>query len=440
MEGTRCDGSTPSCDASALTPNATIADLKALLGNNQLMQITQDWVIEATVTASDKSGNLYKAVYIEDSTGGIRLKLWLTDLYLRGYHRGAKLRIKVKNLYIGRDTYWKGQLGEIQLGNRRNNYLGSIGDDIDQDHIFFLHENENHQPEEVSIASLNNDYLGKLITLTNVKFAAKEVMEPFAWSIDHQPSNPKWATRFLTSCGSHDTIVVRTSRYANFADAHIRYGSGNITGILSCYDRNGDGQITPDEYEFLIRDIYDVDMEQARCDAPLLVETFGYTVKDEEIDLTGWFNYAEAGTRKWTGGFYYESNSQTKINRPNHYAQMSAYRSNEAQNIAWLISPPVAVTNGMTLSFQTAKAYWRHDALKVLVSTDFNGYDVRRATWTELNARIATDTDPNHAWIDSGDIDLSAYAGQVIYIAFRYEGSDDYHLTTTYRIDNVVIK
>ena len=119
---------------------------------------------------------------------------------------------------------------------------------------------------------------------------------------------------------------------------------------------------------------------------------------------------------------------------------MSAYRSGEAQNIAWLISPPLVVHNGMTLSFQTAKAYWRHDALKVFISTDFDGYNVRTATWMELPARIATNTDPNHAWIDSGDIDLSAYAGQTVYIAFRYKGSDDYNQTSTYRIDNVIIK
>ncbi len=427
MSGARCDGSTPSCDASALTPNANIADLKSALGNNNLMQITDDWIIEATVTASDKSGNLYKAVYIADASGGIRLNINLTDLYLRGYHRGAKLRIKVKDLYVGKRN------GEIQLGYIYNGNIGRIPDDMDQDHIFFMNENEAPQPVSVSVSGLSYGMVGQLVKLTDVKFDDYEVLETFAFS-DSQSNNPhpKAANRKLVSCASGDAVTVRTSGYANFADARVRYGTGDLTGILSCYDANNDGNITNDELQIILRDIYDVDMNRARCDAPVLLETFGTAEHNEELDLTGWYNYAEAGTRKWIGRFYSGS--------INHYAQMSAYNSNEAQNIAWLISPPVGVTNGMTLSFQTAKAYWTHDALQVFVSTDFNGYDVRSATWTELNAVIATGTDPNHAWIDSGDIDLSAYAGQSVYIAFRYKGSGDYGQTGTYRIDNVVIK
>jgi len=427
MDGTRCDGTEVTCDATALTPNATIAELKNALGENDLLQITEDWIIEAVVTATDKSGNLYKAVYIEDETGGIRLNINLRDLYLRGYHRGAKLRIKLKDLYIGKRS------GEIQLGDIYRGSIGRITDDIDQDHIFFLNETVDVQPVDVSITSLTHADLGKLIRINNVKFIDSDVAEFFALTAENSSrGNPAAGNRMLRACDNSGEITVRTSGYANFAAAHVRYGTGSITGILSCYDRNRDGEITNDEYQIYLRDIYDVEMEQARCDAPILLETFGLTEKNTEIDLLGWYNYAEAGTRKWTGGFW-DGNI-------NHYAQMSAYRSNEAQNIAWLISPPIAVTAGMTLSFQSSQAYWRHDGLQVFVSTDFNGFNVRNATWTELEARIATESDPFYKWIDSGEIDLSAYAGQIIYIGFRYKGSGEYGETTTYRIDNVIIQ
>ncbi len=427
MNGSRCDGSTPTCDASALTPNARISDLKSALGSNELVQITDDWIIEAKVTASDKSGNLYKAVYIADQSGGIKLNLNMRDLYLRGYHRGAKMRIKVKDLYVGIKN------GEIQLGDIYHGRIGRITDEIDQDHIFFMDRTEEVQPEEVQIGGLNYNMVGKLVKITDVKFHDYAVKENFAFSDSHSSRpRPHSANRMLVSCSSNNGVIVRTSGYANFADAHVRYGSGTLTGILSCYDADHDGTITNDELQIIMRDIYDVQMEQERCDAPVLLETFGTTEKNEEINLQDWYNYAEAGTRTWQGGFY--------SGTVNHYAQMSAYRSNEAQNIAWLISPPVSVSNGMKLTFQTAKAYWTHDALEVFVSTDFNGYDVQGATWAPLNARIATQTDPNHAWIDSGDIDLSAYAGQTVYIGFRYSGSGTYGKTGTYRVDNVIIK
>ncbi|NPA43401.1 MAG: DUF5017 domain-containing protein, partial [Chlorobi bacterium] len=427
LDGPRCDGSNPSCDADALTPNATVADLKAFLGNDQLKEITQDWVLEVTVTASDKSGNLYRTVYVADETGGIRVGIHMTDLYLRGYHRGAKLRIKARGLYIGRRSS-----GEIQLGDEFNNRIGNIGDDIDQDHIFFLRENGAVEPVETTVAALDPSMIGSLIRVDDVRFADPEVFEYFAVSADHaRDGRPKWSVRTLESCDGTAATKVFTSGYADFAPAHVRPGTGSLTGILTCYDADHDGNITSDELQIVMRDIYDVDMQGDRCGAPLLLETFGLTVPGEEIDLRGWYNYAEAGTRKWTGAYYDGSN--------NHYAQMSAYRTNEDQNIAWLVSPPVSVRGGMTLTFQTAQAYWRHDALEVLISTDFNGFDVRRATWTPLPARIATGTDPRHEWIDSGEIDLSPYAGQVVFIAFRYRGSGNYGQTTTYRIDNVVI-
>ena len=424
FDGPRCDGSQPDCDGSGLQANTTIADLKAALGSNNLMQITQDWVIEASVSASDKSGNLYKAVYIQDASGGIRLNLNMRDLYLRGYHRGAKLKIKLQDLYVGRKN------GEIQLGDLYNGSIGRITDEIDQDHIFFTGETEDVQPVDLALTPGN---VGRLVRATG-QFADNEVMERFAYS-DSQSSNPHPRSsnrRLLTACDGSSYVTVRTSGYADFADAHVRKGNGTVVGVLGVYDANHDGNITDDEYQIYLRDIYDVDMPGPRCDHPYLLETFGNTTPREDLELTGWYNYVEAGTRAWQGGFYSGSN--------NHYAQFSAYRSNEAQNIAWLISPPVAVQNGMKLTFQTAKAYWTHDALKVYISTDFNGYDVRNATWTELPARLATDTDPNHAWIDSGDIDLSAYAGQTVFIAFRYKGSGTYGQTGTYRVDNVVIK
>ncbi len=423
LNGPRCDGYQASCDGAGLQANKTIADLKSYLGNDDLKQITEDWVIEATVTASDKSGNLYKAVYIADQSGGIRLNLNMRDLYLRGYHRGAKLKIKLKDLYVGR------KYGEIQLGDIYHGSIGRITDWIDQDHIFFTGETVDVAPEAVELTPAN---IGKLVQVTG-QFADREVFERFAFSdsrSDHP--RPKASNRYFKQELSHNGITVRTSGYANFADAHVRPGSGTITGILSCYDADHDGQISSNELQIILRDIYDVNLTRPRADAPRILETFGLTVPGEDLNIAGWYNYAEAGTRKWKAAFYSGSN--------NHYAQMSAYRSNEAQNIAWLVSPPVDVRSGMTLSFQTAKAYWTHDALKVYISTDFNGYDVRNATWTELPARIATDSDRDHAWIDSGNIDLSAYAGRTVYIAFRYKGSGTYGQTGTYRIDNVIIK
>jgi len=414
----RCDG-TAAADycAPPASANATIAQIKALSPTGNLTQITSDMVIDVVVTADDEFGNFYKKIYVQDETGSLQIGLNMRDLYRRGYKVGNKLRIQAQNLYIAK------KFDEYILGDIYNGGIGRITDDIDQDHIFVLNETQEPVVEVKDVTGFTLDDLGKLVQVQNVQFSYKDVGEQMAFSdSDNYPRNPKSANRILLNCNG-DQIIVRTSGYALFADAHVPAQQGNVTGILGVY--NG-------QYQIYIRNIHDLDMQTDRCDAEKLMESFGRVVKREDIDLAGWTNFTEAGSRPWFGGFY--------GNAVNHYAEMNAYQSGESLNISWLVSPAVQVDNGTILNFDTAKAYWKHDALTVWVSTDFNGVDVTGATWEPLTARIATSTDPNHAWINSGDIDLSAYAGQQVYIAFKYVGGDNPNSTSTYRVDNVVVK
>ncbi len=414
----RCDGTTAAdyC-APPAAANATIADIKALSPTGNLTQITTDKVIDVVVTADDEFGNFYKKIYVQDATGGLQVGLNMRDLFRRGYKVGNKLRIQTQGLYIAK------KYDEYVLGDIYNGGIGRISDDIDQDHIFVLNETAEPQVSVMGLTDFTLDDLGKLVQVQNVQFRPQDVNEQLAFSdSDNYPQHPKSANRILANCNG-DQVIVRTSGYAAFADAHTPALNGTVTGILGVY--NGD-------YQIYLRNIQDLDMTNPRCHAEKLMESFGRVVKNETIDLTGWTNFTEAGSRPWFGGFY--------GNAANHYAEMNAYRSGEALNISWLVSPAIQVDNGTILNFDTAKAYWKHNALSVWISTDFNGVDVPGATWQPLNARLATNTDPNHAWINSGDIDLSAYAGQKVYIAFKYVGGDNPNSTSTYRVDNVVIK
>jgi hypothetical protein len=414
----RCDGST--ADDYCIAPteaNASIADIKALTPNGNLTQITTDLVVDVVVTADDEFGNFYKKIYVQDETGGLQVGLNMTDLFRRGYKIGNKLRIKAQGLYIAK------KYDEYVLGEVYNGGIGRITDDVDQDHLFVLNETVEPTTLVKNVTEFTLEDLGQLVKVENVQFKPADVNEQLAFSdSDNYPQHPKSANRYLTNCNG-EQIIVRTSGYAAFADAHVPSLNGSVTGILGIY--NG-------EYQIYIRNIQDFDIHTDRCNPEKLMESFGRVVKNDPIDLAGWTNFTEAGTRAWFGGFY--------GNAVNHYAEMNAYQSGESINISWLVSPMISVDSGDVLNFDTAKAYWKHDALSVWISTDFNGVDVTGATWEPLNARLAINSDPNHAWINSGDIDLSAYAGQNVYIAFKYVGGDNPSGTTTYRVDNVVIK
>jgi len=415
----RCDGSsaedycTPPTEA-----NATIADLKALSPNGDLVEITTDLVVDAVVTADDEFGNFYKKIYVQDQTGGLQIGLNFTDLALRGYKVGNKIRIKAEGLYIAK------KYDEYVLGSIYNGGIGRISDDIDQDHLFVLDETATPEVVVKNITDFTLEDLGNLVQIQDVQFNYKDVGEKLAYSdSENYPSYPVSVNRIIENCAG-DNIIMRTSGYADFADAHTPAMRGTVTGILGIY--NGD-------YQIYIRNIHDLDMTNERCMPEKLAESFGYTTPKEPIELEGWTNIAQAGSLKWLGGGY------DKYSPHSHFAELSSYRSGESINIAWLISPAVQIESGNILSFESAQAYWKHDGLSVWISTDFNGLDVVNATWEPLNARLATDTDPYYTWIESGDIDLSAYAGQTVYIAFKYKGGDP-DQTTTYRVDNVLIK
>jgi hypothetical protein len=104
------------------------------------------------------------------------------------------------------------------------------------------------------------------------------------------------------------------------------------------------------------------------------------------------------------------------------YVQGNSYFGGQVANTEWLVSPAIDLTGESNLKFQiTQELDFAGDAslLKILVSTDYSG-DVLTATWDEITlANPATGT-----MASSEDYDFSAYDGQTINVAFRYESSD----------------
>ena len=62
------------------TRNTTIADLKGRYPN-EYHTIEQDIVCEGRVTSSDRDGNFYRSLFIEDESGGLEILLGIYDSY-----------------------------------------------------------------------------------------------------------------------------------------------------------------------------------------------------------------------------------------------------------------------------------------------------------------------------------------------------------------------
>jgi hypothetical protein len=159
-------------------------------------------------------------------------------------------------------------------------------------------------------------------------------------------------------------------------------------------------------------------------------EDFNEGADNTLLAIDGWKNYAEAGTAVW-------KNQQFSNNG---YAEFSSFQSGEATNIAWLISPAIALEedNDKTLRFQVSQSFVSSTAnkLEVLVSTNFDGTNVTGATWTALNANIPGTDAEYFLFQDSGEIDLAGFSGNA-YVAFKVTGSGtNTSLDGSYQIDS----
>lgn len=162
-------------------------------------------------------------------------------------------------------------------------------------------------------------------------------------------------------------------------------------------------------------------------------ENFEEATDGTVLDILGWTNFNQSGSKKWTEERFPLSNG-------NGYAEFSAFNTGDATNIAWLVSPSINLEGSQKqVSFDAAQHHLdsSNNTLEVLVSTDFNGTDVAAATWTPLDATVPTQENDWYDFINSGVIDLSDYSGNV-YIAFRVTGSGtDTTLDGAYQIDNL---
>ena len=100
-------------------------------------------------------------------------------------------------------------------------------------------------------------------------------------------------------------------------------------------------------------------------------------------------------------------------------AKMSGYSGGALDNEDWLISPSLNLDglNNIGLNFYTAMAYTGPD-LECMVSTDYSGSgDPNVASWTNFSFTFSTEF---FEWTESGNIDLSAYSGSAVYVAFKF--------------------
>ena len=233
----------------AFSADISIKDLRAKHVMGKFEQINEAKSIVAVVVADDASDNFYKTLVVQDSTGGITLRMDGIKL-CADYPIGRKLSINLKGLWLG--DYGKLiQLGAgVDISDQANPSLVSIPQTL-FDQIIRKGEIIISVPAiKVSITALNNNYQSRLVQLDSVEFVPLDTAKAFA-----DFANKLTVNRSLRSC-NNNTIILRTSGYANFANAKTPSGNGSITGIYSVFGTTK---------QLLIRDELDLRLNRPRC-------------------------------------------------------------------------------------------------------------------------------------------------------------------------------
>ena len=395
-------------------PNATIADLLALFQSGAPKAVTDDLIVDAVVVGNDISGNIFKTIYVQDETGGISIPINDFDLF-ETYPLGKRIAILAQNLAVG-DF---GGSGNPQIGILDGTDVGRIDDGVYKN-LILPGENVGEPAAQVFSVTdiLDATSYNTLIKINEVEFADASVGQTYADAVNMFSVNHD-----VTDCDGN-VIILRSSGFADFAGATVDGGNGSITALFTTFQ--GTKQL-------VIRRQQDVSFNGDRCDGggnsdlEELNEDFSSLVSDDDANLTGWTNVATVGVRKWIG----------KEFSGNRYLQASAFNDTESVMETWIITPKIIMNGNNTLNFTSAKAFFTHDGLSAMISTDFNG-DPTTATWTDLGATLAQTSDADHDWVASGNIDLSSYSGKAV-IGFKYSGGAGAGNTGTFRIDDLVI-
>ncbi len=362
-----------------------------LMSPDKVYKFNSDVNLVGVITADEISGNLYKSVYIKDATSGIKLNL----TYSGGLYVGDSVRINLNGIKL--NSYGSQiQLDSIDLERSVHKIATGL---LVKPRKATFNQLATFNP---SLGQLY--YQSELVVLDSIEFdnGAKNVT--FADAVG------KGSISHLVVNSFGKKVILRTSGYSNFAASVVPCGKGKIIAIVGQY--NGAIQLT-------LRQYTDVSVSSGTC--PVYCKSFN----DNSITNGGWTMQNVTGTINWV--------TSTSGGAPNYYASISNYPTNQTCE-TWLISPAFDLTNNINpyLNFENAKNF-SGGSLTALISNNYVNGNPNAATWSSLTYSVSPG---GYAFVNSGNISLSAYKTSNVHLAFKYSASGS---ATTWELDNIAI-
>lgn len=256
-----------------LTANLSFAELEAWFPG-QTVHIQNNWVLEGYIVSSDRAGNFFNVLHIQDHptrpTRGLQLEIELRDSHLF-FDVGRKILIKLKGLYLGKSRE------TLQLGGTFTSFgnisVGQLPTLKIPEHIFLsCNAVPALQPTPVTPTTVDTLLLNTLVRFEGLQVIEAEIDQLFAVAKEE-------TERTLTDCEANE-ITLLTSGYSDFQAEPLPAGRGAISGILLQDGSN---------FQLAVRSLEDIDLSGERCTAVTSKNLFISELADPDNTLNARF-------------------------------------------------------------------------------------------------------------------------------------------------------
>lgn len=219
------DAGTPGSATDIPPATTTLDELRRLFAGNTF-EVEGEIVIRGRVTSSDRAGNFYRTLTIEQEGAAAELMAGIDGLH-NIYPENCELTVRLKGLALGENK------GILQIGRLpapgsgyATDYIGSRAA-LDR-HLFRGEVSDPIRPSVRTIGELTPAMAGTLVRIDGLRYAPEGIDEG-TWS---------GYKRFVDADGN--AIRTYTRPYADFADRTMPECEVLLVGILQCTkDANG---------------------------------------------------------------------------------------------------------------------------------------------------------------------------------------------------------
>ena len=395
-----------------------------------IVTFTDDLIVEGYVISTDRGGNFFKELIIQDRTEnptvGIAIQIDESSLFQR-FPFGSHIYIKLNGLSI---AY---QNGVIELGHLNETEIDRLSPFLIDEHIFRTGEVLNITPSSSSLTTINESLINTYQKIESIQFP-EELLDLTPITLAAENTDSFDGLRPMFNCETEVELLLSTSVFADFKTFEIPENTLNIEGVLTRDFDNIHYVLKMNSIENLsfvnenrCENIYfECNPNSFEATDILFNQDFENITNEVQLEPLGWIDLNITGDEeRW------EDRKITNID--NRVMTISAFNTGLQPLNAWLVTPEIDITNTTNnfIQFRVRTLFNNGNALKVWITDNFNE-NIENTNWELLEVDLPRNTS-NYVTIQH---DISCLTGNVR-LAFEYTGYDSI-ITSTYQIDDVI--